>query len=174
MALAVCLLFDTRTDRAVRALWGRLEDTGIPTLLTHTHRRHVPHLSYAVLRTYDTDRVLTALEALPDAESIPLRLDAVGLFRRGRACLIPAPTADLLDRQERVVRAVEDTGAELHRHYRPRSWTPHCSLSPRTRRDELPRLTAVVYDVLPLEATVVRAALIDTVTGEHRRLRTLP
>ncbi|MEE2061096.1 2'-5' RNA ligase family protein [Rhodococcus artemisiae] len=174
MALAVCLLFDSRADRAVRTLWGRLEDAGIPTLLTHTHRRHVPHLSYAVLRTYDTDRVVAVLDALPEAAPIPLRLDAVGLFHRGRACLIPAPTADLLVRQERVVRAVEGTGAELHRHYRPRSWTPHCSLSPRTRRDELPRLTAAVYDVLPLEATVVRAALIDTVTGEHRRLMTLP
>ncbi len=173
MALAVCLLFDTRTDRAVRALWGRLEDTGIPTLLTHTHRRHVPHLSYAVLRTYDTDRVLTALEALPDAESIPLRLDAVGLFRRGRACLIPAPTADLLDRQERVVRAVEDTGAELHRHYRP-GLGRHTARSARGPARRTPAVDRRLYDVLPLEATVVRAALIDTVTGEHRRLRTLP
>ncbi|MCK0089836.1 2'-5' RNA ligase family protein [Rhodococcus sp. HNM0563] len=174
MALAVCLLFDADTDRAVRRLWERLEDDGISTLLTHTHCRHVPHLSYAVLRTYDTGRLLAALDALPAADPIPLRFDAVGLFRRGRACLIPAPTADLLVRQELVVRAVESTGAELHRHYRPRSWTPHCSLSPRTRRDELPRLTAVVYDVLPIEATVTRAELIDTVTGERYRLQNLP
>ena len=78
----------------------------------------MPHLSYAVLRTYDADRVPAVLDARPEACPISLRLDAVGLFRRGRACLIPAPTADLLARQERVVRAVEGTGVDLHRRLR--------------------------------------------------------
>jgi hypothetical protein len=50
MALAVCLLFDRRTDRILRGLWDRLEDLGVPTLKSHTHGRHVPHLSLAVLR----------------------------------------------------------------------------------------------------------------------------
>jgi hypothetical protein len=40
MALAVCLLFDRRTDRALRALWHRLEELGVPTLASHTHGRH--------------------------------------------------------------------------------------------------------------------------------------
>ena len=53
MALAVCLLFDRRTDRLVRQLWERLEAQGVATLLTHTHGRHHPHLSYAVLRDGD-------------------------------------------------------------------------------------------------------------------------
>jgi hypothetical protein len=44
VALAVCLLFDPDTDRAIRQLWATLEDAGIGTLLSHTHRRHVPHL----------------------------------------------------------------------------------------------------------------------------------
>jgi hypothetical protein len=30
MALAVCLLFDARGDRAIRALWDQLETLGVP------------------------------------------------------------------------------------------------------------------------------------------------
>lgn len=174
MALAICLLFDEDTDRMLHRLWARLEDVGIPTLLTHTHRNHVAHLSYAVLRDYDTDRVADAVEALPDHPASILRFDTIGLFRRGRAALVPAPSTELLTRQERVVRVAEGTGAQLHRHYRPGFWTPHCTLSTRTRRDDLPRLAAVVYDLLPVAATVVGAALVDTTTGARRRLVTLP
>jgi len=174
MALAVCLLFDDSTDRMLRRLWQRLEDAGIATLLTHTHRNHVAYLSYAVLREYDTDRVADALEALPDHPAHTLTFDAVGLFRRGRASLVPAPSADLLARQERVVRVAQETGAQLHRHYRPGLWTPHCTLSPRVRREELPRLVSEVYDLLPVSASVVGAALVDTTTGGRRRLVTLP
>ncbi|AHD23215.1 2'-5' RNA ligase family protein [Rhodococcus sp. D-6] len=174
MALAVCLLFDTETDRAIRRLWGRLEESGIPTLLTHTHRKHVPHLSYAVLRTYDRGAVVSALEDMPDGGPVPVYIDTLGLFRRGRASLVPAPSSELVQRQDRVVRVVETTGADLHRYYVPGRWTPHCSLSPRTRREELDRLGAVVYDVLPIEATLDRAVLIDTATGEHTPLRMIP
>ncbi|WP_016932582.1 2'-5' RNA ligase family protein [Rhodococcus sp. R1101] len=174
MALAVCLLFDTETDRAIRRLWGRLEDDGIPTLLTHTHRRHVPHLSYAVLRSYDLPGVVAALGDVPDGGPVRVYIDALGLFRRGRASLVPAPSAELVQRQTRVVQVVTATGADLHRYYIPGRWTPHCSLSPRTRREELDRLGAVVYDVLPMEATLNRAVLIDTATGEHTPLRVIP
>lgn len=174
MALAVCLLFDRDTERALRALWARLERDGIATLLTHTHRRHVPHLSYAVLRSYDADRIVTALEALPDAGPMRLHFDGMGLFRRGRAWLAPAPHTDIVARQQATVAAVAATGADLHRHYRPGWWTPHCTLSPRARRADLPRLAAAVYDVLPLDAAVTGAALIDTRTGELRRLGIVP
>jgi hypothetical protein len=53
VALAVCLLFDRRGERAIRALWDQLESLGVPSLRSHTRGRHVPHLSYAVLRSWD-------------------------------------------------------------------------------------------------------------------------
>ncbi|UUZ58290.1 hypothetical protein [Nocardioides sp. B-3] len=68
MALAVCLLFDARSDLIIRELWSRLEDAEVATLATHTHGRHHPHLSYLVLRSWDSDRVQHALAALPAAE----------------------------------------------------------------------------------------------------------
>jgi 2'-5' RNA ligase superfamily len=167
VALAVCLLFDPVTDRAVRQLWARLEAQGIPTLLTHTHRRHVPHLSYAVFRTFDVPAVRAAVGALPGPEPACLRFDAVGLFRRRRAALIAASTAALLERQRAVVEAGEATGADLHRHYRPGTWIPHSSLATSVRRVSMATLAAAAFDILPLEAQLQDAVLIDSGTGER-------
>ena len=167
MALAVCLLLDDRSDRAIRQLWRRLEDDGVTTLLTHTHGHHVPHLSLAVLREYDVQAALAAVTALPAAPPTTLHFDALGMFRRSRCWLVPAVPTDLLLRQERVVAAVEATGADLHRHYRPGEWVPHCTLAPRLRLSQLSAVAAAVYDVLPLTSLVTRAALIESATGER-------
>jgi len=64
VALAVCLLFDRRSERVIRALWDQLESLGVPSLRSHTHGRHVPHLSYAVLRRWDLASVTAALSGL--------------------------------------------------------------------------------------------------------------
>ncbi len=174
MALAVCLLFDQRTERALRLLWHRLEAAGVSTLLSHTHGHHVPHLSYAVLRTYDVEAVGAALRALPDGGQVRLHFDGLGLFRRGRAWLIPGIGADVHVRQERVVAAAEGTGAELHLHYRPGYWVPHCTLAPRVRRETLSTLAVEVYGTLPLEAVADRAALVESSTGEIWPLEGIP
>ena len=174
MALAVCLLFDRRTERALRRLWDRLEDLGVPTLKSHTHGRHVPHLSLAVLREWDDDKVTKAVEALPNSGPVGLYFDALGTFRRGRVWLVPAVGADVLKRQQQVVSAVRDTGADLHRHYEPGRWVPHCTLAPRVPLVALPILAAAVYDVLPLAATADHAALINSSTGDLSPLTRTP
>ncbi len=174
MALAICLLFDRRSERAIRGLWDRLEAVGVPSLRSHTHGRHVPHLSYAVLRTWDRDAVTAALAGLGSGDPVELIYDGVGLFRRGRAWLLAGVSADVVTRQQRVVDAVTETGADLHRHYVPGRWLPHCSLAPRAPLARLPVLAAAVYDVLPLQARLDRAALVNSATGELWPLPTLP
>jgi hypothetical protein len=174
MALAVCLLFDPATDRAIRQLWAALEGNGIGTLLTHTHGGHVPHLSYAVLRTFDVRAVEEAVSALPGGEPLGLSFDAVGLFPRGRAALLAPATPDLLRRQAAVVAAVEGTGADLHWHYRPGRWIPHCSLTTGVGQELLPTAAVRAFDVLPLRARADRAELIDSSTGQRWPLARLP
>lgn len=165
MSLAVCLLIDDPADAAIREVWRRLEESGITSLATHTHGRHVPHLTLAALRTYRVPDVQQALAALPAAAPGVLHLDALGAFRRSRCWLAPAASADLVVRQEAVVEATIGTGAELHRHYRPGVWVPHLTLAPRLHTADLPALARIVYDVLPIAAPVTRAALIETSTG---------
>jgi hypothetical protein len=170
MALAVCLLLDSRAEAAVRALWRRLEAAGVPTLLSHTHGRHVPHLTYAALLSRDLDAVVGSLGALPPREPLGLHFDALGTFRRSRCWLAPAVTAELVARQEAVVGALTTGGATLHHHYRPGSWLPHLTLAPRLHLGELPTVAAEVYAVLPLVATGERVAVIDTSTGARHAL----
>jgi 2'-5' RNA ligase superfamily len=174
MALAVCLLFDRRSERAVRALWDRLEAEGVPSLRSHTHGRHVPPVSYAVLRSWDTAAVTSALERLDGGSSVELAFDGVGLFRRGRTWLLAGGSTDLMARQQRVVDAVCATGADLHKHYKPGIWLPHCSLAPRVQLAHLPVVVAAVFDVLPLLGTLDHAALVNSATGEICPLSALP
>jgi 2'-5' RNA ligase len=174
MALAVCLLFDPHCEQTVRRVWHRLEAAGVPTLLSHTHGAHVPHLSYAVLRSFDLAKVAEALAMLPDEGPMTLHFDGIGMFRRSRTWLVPSLTSDMARRQERVVEAVESTGADLHQHYRPGVWVPHCTLAPRTTLERLPAVASTVFEVLPIVCTVDRAALIDTSTGEQVPLETVP
>lgn len=174
MALGVCLLFDGRSERAVRTLWDRIETQGVPTLRSHTHGMHHPHLSYVVLLDWDVDAVRAAVEGLPDRGPGELTFDAVGSFRRGRVCLIPAVPTDLVARQQSVVEAVRATGALVHKHYEIGRWLPHASLAPRARLDRLAAVAAATYDVLPLTVRVSRAALIDSATGQMWPLRNVP
>ena len=174
MALAVCLLFDRRSERAVRALWDRVEEQGVGSLRSHTHGRHVPHVSYAVLRRWDQAAVDDALADLDGGEPVDLSFDGVGLFRRGRTWLLAGVSSDFVTRQQRVVEVVTATGAELHKHYRPGVWLPHCSVAPRATLAQLPLVVAAVMDVLPLRARLDRAALVNSATGEISPLAVVP
>ena len=165
MALSVCLLLDDRADRAVRTLWQRLEDDGIPTLLTHTHGRHRPHLTLASLLSYDLVTVRAAMARLPAQDVALVRFDALGMFRRSRCWLVPAASSQLALRQEAVARAAT-TEAVLHRNYEPGGWTPHLTLAPRLHLDQLPVVARHAFEVLPVDARLERAALIDTSTGD--------
>jgi hypothetical protein len=166
VALALCLLFDRRTDRLVRALWERLESQGVATLLTHTHRRHRPHLSYAVLRSGTVDDVEAALAPLPDGGQVEVVAQGSVVFPRGRVALACAAPASVVARQEGVVTALREAGLELHRNYGPGRWVPHVSVATSASAVQLPGVVAAVSDVLPLLVRADRAALIETGTGE--------
>ena len=136
------------------------------TLLSHTHGRHVPHLTLASLTSYDLDAVRAALSALPPAEPFVSRVGGLGIFPRSRVWLAPAVTSSLLREQERVVDAVLATGADVHPHYRSGTWLPHLTLAPRLRLDQLPVVAGKVNEVMPLTAAFPRLALVSTRTGE--------
>ncbi len=165
MALSVCLLPDEAAGRAVRRVWQRLEEEGVRSLLSHTHGRHVPHLTLAALRTYDLDRVRSGLTALATAEPAVVPFDGLGVFRRSRCWLLPALTENLLARQAQVVTAAVAAGADLHRNYVPGTWMPHLTLAPRLHVQDLPTVARTVFDVLPLVVPFSRAGLVDTSTG---------
>jgi len=174
MALALCLLFDSRTERLVRELWARLEANGIPTLLSHTHGRHHPHLSYAVLLEWDEAEIRAAAYGLPDEGPVDVGVQGTVMFPRGRAAMACSVTSDVVARQERVTSALLASGALLHRHYAPGHWTPHVSVSTGVAAADMPAVVGAVSDVLPLTLRADRAALIDTSDGQVWPLDRVP
>ncbi len=120
------------------------------TLASHTHRRHHPHLSYVVLRSWDLARVQDALGELPPAEPFTMSFHGTLAFPRGRAALAPAITADVALRQWRIVTALEATGADVHRNYQAGEWVPHVSVATRAQGAKLATVARAVADVLPL------------------------
>lgn len=174
MALAVCLLFDARSDLLMRELWSRLEDAGVSTLATHTHCRHYPHLSYAVLRSWDLAQTQGALAALPAAEPFTVSFHGTLVFPRGRVAFAPAISADVALRQWRIVTALEATGAELHRNYEAGHWVPHVSVATQAQGAKLATVVHAISDVLPLTVRVDRAALVDSATGQTWQLPRIP
>ncbi len=174
MALAVCLLFDARSATLMRELWARLEDDGVSTLATHTHRRHHPHLSYVVLRSWDLERVQDALAALPPADPFEMSFHGTLAFPRGRAALAPAIGADVALRQWRIVTELEATGAEVHRNYQAGRWVPHVSVATRAQGAKLATVFRAVSDVLPFTVLVDHAAIVDSSTGRTWPLPHIP
>lgn len=174
MALAVCMLFDATGERVVRGLWERLEQQGIRSLLSHTHGRHHPHVSYVVLRSFDQEAVRDAVEALPDSGPFTLSFHGLVVFPRGRVCALPAVTSDFVRRQEQVEQAARDTGADVHKHYQRGEWVPHLSLATRANGDALAIVAKAVTDALPITLNVNRAACIDSSTGQLWPLSNIP
>lgn len=169
-SLSLCLLLDDAADQSVRRLWRQLEDDGLPSLVGHTHGRHVPHLTLASLVDTDVDRVLDVVTALPEAGPEPVTFQALGTFTRSRCSLIPAVRADLMARHGRVVQALLADGCRVHRHYLPGAWVPHLTVATRSQVETLPRIARRVYEMLPLAAVLESAALVDTSTGEVHQL----
>ena len=174
MALALCLLLDPVSDRLVRTLWRRLETEGIPTLLTHTHGQHVPHLSYAVLLAWEQEAVRSAVDGLCDAGPVEVAVQGTVVFPRGRAALAGSTTAALATRQARAVEALRATGATIHRHYEPGHWMPHVSATTGVAGARLPSVVEAVSDRLPFTLRCDRAALIDTTDGTTWELPGVP
>lgn len=163
-SLSVCLLLDADADRAVRRLWRRLEEDGVPTLASHTHRRHVPHLTLADVGVAELDAVRNAVAPLP-RDPLRTELVALGVFTRSRCSLVPVPSQELLARQRSAADALAAAGLAVSPHYRPSGWLPHLTLGPRLPVESLTQVARRVFDILPLAATLERTAVVDTSSG---------
>ncbi|SHE75126.1 2'-5' RNA ligase family protein [Streptoalloteichus hindustanus] len=168
MADALQLFFDDRADAEVRARWELLDDAGVPSLATRTHRRHRPHLSLALglaipaRARADLRRDLTLL-SLPD-----LWLYTLGTFPDGQHTLFLGAVADteLLA----VHSAVHDVLAGRVRgpagQYLPGAWVPHCTLAQDLAVAQVAAGFAALLPVRPVRAAITGVGVTDTRTGD--------
>jgi 2'-5' RNA ligase len=158
---ALELYLDTDATRRIRVLWEALESEGVQSLRSLLGRRHRPHVSLAVAPRLDPERVAAALAGMVVAAPLRLTFQYAGQFVGRVLWLGPSPTADLLAHQATVYDRLTRAGVAVNDQYRPGYWVPHCTLSMRVPN---PLMTAAVrrcLEVLPIEATVVGAAVVD-------------
>ena len=162
MAEGVILLFDDRAERIVHGLWNALEDAGIPSLATHTHRRHQPHVTLVV-----ADRVVPGGVAAIRGEQ--LQLVGPGVFGGdgGFLFLTVAPTRRLVEEQAVLESACEDVWPD----YRPGVWLPHVTLAVGLTDQQLAEGMTICRAVpLPILASVREVSVADPDTGKQRRV----
>jgi 2'-5' RNA ligase len=166
VAHALEMYFDEEADAAVRRLWLRLADAGLPSLATRTHRLHRPHVSLMVAESLagaDLARLRPVLRARRPA----VRLYILGTFpgRNGALFLGVPVTAELLAFHAEVHAALADQPARHWPYYLPGNWVPHCTLAEGLSDDEAGQAFALLYGHEPIMAMVAAVGIKDTTTG---------
>ncbi|BBZ33854.1 2'-5' RNA ligase family protein [Mycolicibacterium confluentis] len=139
MAHSIELLFDDRTEAALRGCWQQLTDAGLPSQARIRAETNRPHVTLVAAEHIDAsvDDVLAGF-----ARRLPLPCTVGALLLFGRAPYVLArlivPTVDLLDLHRDVAAAC---GPHLPRgamaHSDPDAWTPHTTLARRLRPEQL-------------------------------------
>jgi 2'-5' RNA ligase len=170
MVASVEMHLDERSTRRIRVLWDLLEEVGVQTLRTPHDGRHRPHVSLIAARSLDPDRVAAALTDVEVAEERRLNFQFAGVFVGRVLFLGLAPTPGLMQHQAAVWRRLAENGIESLPLYDPGEWVPHCTVSMRVPRPILTEALRRCLEVLPIEATVTRAAVVDYARDIYREI----
>ena len=168
MAQALEFLFDPDADAAVRSLWDRLEQAGVPSLATRTHRKHRPHVTFAIAGAIPP-AARDALRADLAQLSIPrLWLSTLAAFSTIDNVLMLAAVVDteLLAVHSAVHDILAGKVKQPSAYYLPGSWVPHCTLAQGIEPAQTAAGFAAVHPVAPIHAEVTEVAVVDTRTGD--------
>jgi 2'-5' RNA ligase len=174
VAQALEFYFDGEADTAVRGLWQRLDQAGVPSPATRAHGHHRPHVTFAVCGTIpaasrrelarDLDRL-----ALPN-----LWLYTLGTFPTARNTLFLGAVADteLLAVHVAVHDALAGRVRDPSAAYLPGAWVPHCTLAEDLTPAQLAAGFAGLHPTSPIRARISEVGIADTRTGEVDSLLT--
>lgn len=168
MADALELFFDADADARVRALWQRLEDSGIASLAAHTHRRHRPHVTLAVASSIPA-AARKAVTAELSRLSVPqLWLYTLGTFPGEEAVLLLSAVVDteVLALHSAAHDCLAGRVRAPSAYYLPGAWIPHCTLAQGITREELSAGFAALHPIEPVRAAISEVGVTDTRTGE--------
>ena len=159
---ALCAAFDERSDTALGGVRERVRALGGNAPADPAHRPHLT-LSAAAVDGDGLDAVVALAAATARRHRpIPLVLDKVGTFARGRIVWLGPSSSDEL----RAMQAdVHDTliaagyPNAFGDHSAPRNWVPHCTLTLRAPRGFADRLRAE-FDPIPVTVDAIATLLV--------------
>jgi hypothetical protein len=158
---ALELYFDHVAERRMRVLWDALETDGVPSLRGLLEGRHRPHLSLVGASSLDPVAVREALDGFEVVPPVTLSFQFAGVFVGRVLWLGPAPSVTLLGHQAEVWRRLTVAGVAMSPLYAPGAWVPHATVSMRVPRPVLTEALRRCLEMLPIEATLVGAAVAD-------------
>jgi 2'-5' RNA ligase len=168
VAQALEFFFDEPADAAVRALWQRLELAGVPSLLSHTHRRHRPHVTFALGGSVSPAARAELREDLARLSLPNVWLYTLGTFPTADNGLFLGAVADaeLLAVHRTVHDALVGRVRDPWAYYLPGAWVPHCSLAQGITANQLATGFATVHPAQPIRAAIAEVGITDTRTGD--------
>jgi 2'-5' RNA ligase len=168
MAHSVELFLDREADEAIRSLWQRLERAGVPSLASRTHRRHRPHVTFAMAGSIPP-RTVEALRRDLAPLSLPnLWLYTLGTFptRENVLWLGTVVDAELLAVHSAVHDVLAGAVKQPFVFFLQGSWIPHCTLAQDLTPGQLAAGVEALHPVSPVIARISEVGITDTRTGE--------
>ena len=146
MAHSIELLLDDHSDAAIRTVWRRLDDAGLPSQLrvkSATNRPHVTMLAAERIAPDVDDELMRLRARFP----LPVVIGAPLIFSGGKLTLarLVVASADLLELHRDVVHTcLPHVSQEPYAHSAPGHWTPHVTLGRRFTSEQMAQALAVI------------------------------
>lgn len=168
MAHAVVVFFDDEAERAVRALWRRLDQAGVPSLAGHPDGRWPPRVTFAAAKQIPRATRELLKDELRTLAVPNLWLSNLGTFPTAENVLMLGAVVDteLLAVHSAVHDVLAGRVQSPQGYWLPGSWTPHCALAQGVEHHKLVEGFAAVHPVDRIEARVEHVAIVDTRTAE--------
>jgi 2'-5' RNA ligase len=160
----VVVFFDDRADRAVRALWKRLEQAGVPILAPASKKLWPPHVTFAMAKVIPR-RSRDALKDELRTLAIPsLWLSNLGTFPTSANVLMLGAVVDaeLLAVHSAIHDVLAGQVQSPSAYYMPGSWVPHCTLTEGVEHHQMAEGFAALHPIERIEARVSEVAIVDT------------
>ncbi len=165
MVAALELYLDQDASRRIRSLWSALGAEGVTSVAALMQGLHRPHVSLVVADRLEPELVADALAGMTIVPPVPLTFQFVGQFIGRVLWLGPAVSSALLDHQAEVYARLSAAGLDLWEQYSPGQWVPHTTLSMRVPNSLLGTAVRRCLEVVPIDATLVGAAVADHARG---------
>jgi 2'-5' RNA ligase len=162
---ALELYLDRDASRRIRTLWAALDAEGVQSVATLMQGLHRPHVSLVVAERLEPELVAEALDGFTVVPPLTLTFQFVGQFLGRVLWLGPAASVALLEHQAEVHARLRAAGVDVWEHYRPGRWVPHCTLSMRVPNSLMGISVRRCLEVVPIDATLVSAAIVDHARG---------
>jgi 2'-5' RNA ligase len=172
VAQALEFFFDDEADAAVRELWRRLDAAGVPSLASRSHKRHRPHVTFAIASSIPVKARRNLAESLRLLSLPALWLYTLGTFpTKENALFLGAVTdAEVLAVHSAVHDVLAGKVRDPWAYYLPGAWVPHCALAQDLDVAQLVKGFAAVHPVEPIRARIAAVGVTDTRTGETELL----